>query len=125
MDKHSVAVNGCRVKVLSPNGRVASPYRIESGVLVKQCNEKHVFRAKQSIGIDESVWQRYRNTVQIVQFRLNGAIYEISSEDFARKSFVHGDGFALMPTRFVRLADLRLVREAPPHPHQLSLFEGA
>lgn len=124
MDKHSVAVNGCRVKVLSPNGRVASPYRVEGNVLIKRVQAQHIYRLRQAIGVDENIWQEHRDRVDVVRFEFPESVREISAEDFERKSFLHGDDITFARTRFVRLADLRLVREAPPARRQLALALG-
>lgn len=109
-------------KVKSPNGRIASPYAIQDGVLIKHTTERHIFRARQAVGVDEAVWQQFKDRVQTVRFEFdNGQIYEIPARDFERLCFLHGDGINFARTLFVRIADLELVREAPPARGQLAL----
>jgi hypothetical protein len=117
---------GSKIKVLAPNGRWASPYRVEGRALVKRVSESHIFKAKQSVGIDESVWQQCKEHIDTVRFVWwDGRIFEIPAEEFECKSFLHGDGITFAKTRFVSLKELKLVRERPPTRGQLALFTEA
>ena len=99
------------ITVLSPNGNRASPYRVVGKTLVKRVIEKHIWRLRQAVGIDESVWQKHRDRVAVVRFEFpDGSVREIDAEEFERKSFLHGDGVQFAVTRFVLLADLALVK---------------
>ena len=111
--------------VFGTHGKRAAPYRLESGVLVKKCSAKHVFKARSSIGIDEVIWQTYKTHVQAIRFELpDGSVREIGADEFERCSFLHGDGILFAKTRFVRIADLRVVQTAPPSGQlQLALLE--
>jgi hypothetical protein len=121
----SKKASGSKLAVLAPNGRWASPYRVEGRALIKRVTERHIFRAKQAIGIDEAVWQSHRDRVDIVRFLWpDGRIFEIPAEEFEHKSFLHGDGLSFAVTRFVPISALKLVRERPPVRGQLSLFAG-
>jgi hypothetical protein len=89
-------------------------------------SERHIFRARQAVGIDEVIWQECREHVQVVRFLWwDGRIFEILAEEFEQKSFVHGDGVAFALTRFVPLKELKLVQERPPVRGQLALFAEA
>jgi hypothetical protein len=46
-----------KIAVWAPSGKRASPYSIEGRVLIKRVAERHIFRARQAVGIDESVWK--------------------------------------------------------------------
>jgi hypothetical protein len=121
----SKKASGSKLAVLAPNGRWASPYRVEGRALIKRVTERHIFRAKQAIGIDEAVWQSHRDRVDIVRFLWpDGRIFEIPAEEFEHKSFLHGDGLSFAVTRFVPISALKLVQERPPAKGQLSLFAG-
>jgi hypothetical protein len=121
----SKKASGSKLAVLAPNGRWASPYRVEGRALIKRVTERHIFRAKQAIGIDEAVWQSHRDRVDIVRFEFpDGSVREMSAEEFESSSFVHGDGITFARTRFVPIKELKLVRERPPVRGQLSLFAG-
>jgi hypothetical protein len=114
-----------KLAVWAPSGKRASPYSIEGRVLIKRVAERHIFRAKQAIGVDEAVWKAHRERVQVVRFLWpDGRIFEIPAEEFECKSFLHGDGITFAKTRFVSLKELRLVSERPPAQGQLSLFSG-
>jgi hypothetical protein len=114
-----------KIAVWAPSGKRASPYSIEGGVLIKRVAERHIFRAKQAVGVDESVWQECRERVQVVRFLWpDGRIFEIPAEEFERKSFLHGDDISFARTRFVPISALTVVRERPPARGQLSLFAG-
>lgn len=99
-----------KIAVLAPSGRRAWPYRLEGRTLIKRVTERHIFRLHDAVGIDESVWQDYRDYVDTVRFEFeNGLVKEIEASEFERESFLHGNGrFAL--TRFIPLARLRTVR---------------
>jgi hypothetical protein len=115
-----------KIAVLAPTGKWASPYSIEGRVLIKRVAERHIFRAKQAVGVDESVWQEHREHVQVVRFLWpDGRIFEIPAGEFECKSFLHGDGITFAKTRFVSLKELRLVSERPPARGQLALFAEA
>jgi hypothetical protein len=121
----SKKTSGSKIKVLAPNGRWASPYRVEGRALVKRVSESHIFKAKQAVGIDESVWQQCKEHIDIVRFVWwDGRIFEIPAREFESGSFVHGDGITFAVTRFVPIKELRLVRERPPVRGQLALFAG-
>jgi hypothetical protein len=121
----SKKTSGSKIKVLAPNGRWASPYRVEGRALVKRVSESHIFKTKQAVGVDESVWRAHREHVDVVRFLWwDGRIFEILAEEFEQKSFVHGDGLSFAVTRFVPISALKLVRERPPVRGQLSLFAG-
>jgi hypothetical protein len=121
----SKKASGSKLAVLAPNGRWASPYRVEGRALIKRVTERHIFRAKQAIGIDEAVWQSHRDRVDVVRFLWwDGRIFEILAEEFEQKSFVHGDGLSFAVTRFVPISALKLVQERPPAKGQLPLFAG-
>jgi hypothetical protein len=121
----SKKTSGSKIKVLAPNGRWASPYRVEGRALVKRVSELHVFKAKQAVGIDESVWRKCREHIDTVRFVWwDGRIFEIPAREFESSSFVHGDGITFAVTRFVPIKELKLVRERPPVRGQLSLFAG-
>ena len=93
---------------------------------MKCVTDRHIFKTKQAVGIDELVWQEHKDRVQVVRFHWwDGRIFEIKAEEFERKSFLHGDGIVFAPTRFVPLSALRLVRERPPAQGQLALFAEA
>ncbi|MBI1741546.1 hypothetical protein HYR54_00580 [Candidatus Acetothermia bacterium] len=97
--------------VMSPMGGRASPYRIEGNALVKRVHERHIFRLRQAIGIDETVWQDHRDRVNLIHFEFpDGSVREVSANDFERKSFLHGDGARFAVTRFIALADLILIQ---------------
>jgi hypothetical protein len=114
-----------KIAVWAPSGKRASPYSIADRVLIKRVAETHVFRAKQAVGIDESVWQSHRDRVDIVRFLWpDGRIFEIPAEEFEHKSFLHGDDITFARTRFVRISALKLVQERPPAKGQLPLFAG-
>jgi hypothetical protein len=67
--------------------------------------ERHIFRAKQAVGVDEAVWQAHREHVQVVRFLWpDGRIFEIPAEEFECKSFLHGDGITFAKTRFVPIS---------------------
>jgi hypothetical protein len=118
MSKVSITVAGSK-------GKWASPYSLRGRVLVKRVEERHIFRARWAVGIDESVWQKHKRDVAIVRFEFpDGSVREISTDDFERKSFLHGDGISFAKTRFIRINELQVVREAPPHPRQLALALG-
>jgi hypothetical protein len=117
--------SGNKLKVLAPSGKWASPYRVEGRALVKRVSERHIFKARQAVGVDESVWQECRERVQVVRFLWpDGRIFEIPAEEFERKSFLHGDDITFAKTRFVSLKELKLVQEPPPARGQLPLFAG-
>jgi hypothetical protein len=98
---------------------------LNGDVLIKRVHEKHIFRARWAVGVDESIWQEYRNQVEVVRFEFeDGSVREIAAREFEKKSFLHGDGISFAKTLFVRISDLELVREAPPHPRQLALAFG-
>jgi hypothetical protein len=112
-----------KLAVLAPNGRWASPYRVEGRALVKRVSESHIFKAKQAVGIDESVWKQCREHIDTVRFIWwDGRIFEMPAEEFERKSFLHGDDISFAVTRFVPISALKLVREGPPARGQLPLF---
>jgi hypothetical protein len=99
-----------KIGVMAPNGRRSWPYRLEGRVLIKRVTERHIFRLYDAVGIDESVWQDYRDCVDRVRFEFeSGLVKEIEASEFERESFLHGnDQFAL--TRFIPLARLKTVR---------------
>lgn len=99
-----------KIAVLAPNGRKAWRYRLEGRTLVKRVTERHIWRLHQAVGIDESVWQDWRDYVDTIRFEFDsGLVKEIEASEFERESFLHGNGqFAL--TRFIPLARLRVVR---------------
>jgi hypothetical protein len=100
------------VMVLAPSGNWAAPYRVEGRALVKRVTERHIYRLRQAVGIDEAVWQAHRERVDIVRFEFpDGSVREIEAEEFEHKSFLHGDGARFAVTRFVLLADLALVKD--------------
>jgi len=122
-----VAERGDSVKIAvwAPSGKRAAPYRVEGRALVKRVTEQHIFRAKQAIGIDESVWQQCKEHIDTVRFVWwDGRVFEMPAKEFESKSFLHGDGVAFALTRFVLLKELKLVQERPPARGQLSLFAG-
>ncbi len=122
-----VAERGDSVKiaVLAPTGKWASPYSIEGRVLIKRVAERHIFRARQAVGVDEAIWQEHKDRVDLVKFIWwDGRVFEMPAKEFESKSFLHGDGVAFALTRFVSLKALKLVRERPPARGQLSLFAG-
>ncbi|MBI1744681.1 hypothetical protein HYR54_16670 [Candidatus Acetothermia bacterium] len=101
-----------KIEVLSPSGSRASPYRTEGRTLVKRVHERHIFRLRQAIGIDETVWQDHRDRVNLIHFEFpDGSVREISADEFERKSFLHGDSVRFAVTRFIALADLTLVKD--------------
>jgi hypothetical protein len=121
----SKKTSGSKLAVLAPNGRWASPYRVEGRALVKRVSEPHIFKAKQAVGIDEAVWQRCREHIDIVRFVWwDGRVFEMPAKEFESKSFLHGDGVAFALTRFVPISALKIVQERPPAKGQLSLFAG-
>jgi hypothetical protein len=114
-----------KIAVWAPSGKRASPYTIEGGVLIKRVAERHIFRARQAVGVDESVWKAHRDRVDIVRFDFpDGSVREIEAEEFERKSFLHGDGITFAVTRFVPISALTVVQERPPARGQLPLFSG-
>jgi hypothetical protein len=117
--------SGNKLKVLAPSGKWASPYRVEGRALVKRVSERHIFKARQAVGVDESVWKAHRDRVDIVRFDFpDGSVREIEAEEFERKSFLHGDGITFAVTRFVPISALTVVQERPPARGQLPLFAG-
>lgn len=101
-----------KIEVLSPTGGRASPYRIEGRALVKRVHERHIYRLRQAVGVDESVWLDHRDRVNLIRFEFpDGSVREVSANDFERKSFLHGDGARFAVTRFIALADLVLVKD--------------
>jgi hypothetical protein len=118
MSKVSITVAGSK-------GKWASPYSLRGRVLVKNVQEKHIYRAKWAVGIDESIWEKHKKSVRIVRFEFeDGSVREIAADEFDKKSFLHGDGISFAKTRFIRINELQVVREAPPHPRQLALALG-
>jgi hypothetical protein len=114
-----------KLVVWAPTGKRAAPYRVERRALVKRVSERHIFKARQAVGIDEAIWQEHKDRVDIVKFIWwDGRIFEIPVEEFERKSFLHGDDITFAKTRFVSLKELKLVQERPPARGQLSLFAG-
>jgi hypothetical protein len=114
-----------KIAVLAPTGKWASPYRVERRALVKRLSERHIFKARQAVGIDEAVWQAHRERVDIVRFEFpDGSLREIEAEEFERKSFLHGDDITFARTRFVPISALTVVQERPPARGQLPLFAG-
>jgi hypothetical protein len=121
----SKKTSGSKLAVLAPSGRWASPYRVEGRALVKRVTERHIYRLRQAVGIDEAVWLAHRDRVDIVRFLWpDGRIFEIPTEEFEQKSFLHGDDISFARTRFVPISALKLVQERPPARGQLSLFAG-
>ncbi|MCI2429476.1 hypothetical protein LM602_06690 [Candidatus Acetothermia bacterium] len=101
-----------KIAVLAPNGGRASPYRVEGGALVKKVTERHIYRLRQAVGIDEAVWQEHRDGVGVVRFEFpDGSVREIEAHEFERRSFLHGDGARFAVTRFIVLADLTLAKD--------------
>lgn len=101
-----------KITVLTPNGHRASPYRVEGGVLIKRVTERHIYRLRRAVGVDEEVWQEHRDWVDVVRFEFpDGSVREIAADEFERRSFLHGDGARFAVTRFVVLADLVLVKD--------------
>jgi hypothetical protein len=101
-----------KVEVFSPNGGRASPYRVEGCVLVKKVSERHIYRLRQAVGIDESVWQEHKDHIDLVRFEFpDGSVREIEAHEFERRSFLHGDGARFAVTRFIVLADLTLAKD--------------
>jgi hypothetical protein len=118
LGKISIAVAGVK-------GKRAAPYRLNGDVLIKRVHEKHIFRARWAVGVDESIWQEYRNQVEVVRFEFeDGSVREIAAREFEKKSFLHGDGISFAKTRFIRINELHVVREAPPARGQLALGLG-
>jgi hypothetical protein len=118
LGKISIAVEGVK-------GKRAAPYKVHGDVLIKRVQEKHIFRARWAVGVDESVWQKHKRDVAIVRFEFpDGSVREISTDDFERKSFLHGDGISFAKTRFIGINELHVVREAPPARGQLALGLG-
>jgi hypothetical protein len=114
-----------KIAVWAPSGKRASPYSIEGGVLIKRVAERHIFRAKQAVGVDEAVWKAHKDRVDIVRFEFpDGSVREIEAEEFERKSFLHGDDITFARTRFVPISALTVVQERPPARGQLPLFAG-
>jgi hypothetical protein len=120
-----VTMNARSIAVSSPKGKCASPYRLQGDVLIKNVHEKHIFRARWAVGIDEAVWEKHKKSVRVVRFEFpDGSVRQIPTDEFDKKSFLHGDGITFAKTRFVRIGDLELVREAPPSRGQLALALG-
>jgi hypothetical protein len=118
LGKISIAVEGVK-------GKRAAPYMVQGDVLVKNVQEKHIYRAKWAVGIDEAIWERHKDRVAVVQFYFpDGSVREIGAEDFEQKSFLHGDGISFARTRFIGINELHVVREAPPARGQLALGLG-
>jgi hypothetical protein len=114
-----------KIAVWAPSGKRASPYRVEGRALVKRVSESHIFRAKQAVGVDDSVWKQCREHIDTVRFIWwDGRIFEIPAEEFEHKSFLHGDDITFARTRFVRISALKIVQERPPVRGQLPLFSG-
>jgi hypothetical protein len=114
-----------KLVVWAPSGKRASPYRVEGRALVKRVTERHIYRLRQAVGIDEAVWQAHRDRVDIVRFEFpDGSVREIEAEEFERSSFLHGDGITFARTRFVPISALKIVQERPPARGQLPLFSG-
>jgi hypothetical protein len=114
-----------KLVVWAPTGKRAAPYSLDGRVLIKRVAERHIFRAKQAVGVDESVWKAHRDRVDIVRFDFpDGSVREIEAEEFERKSFLHGDGITFAVTRFVPISALTVVQERPPARGQLPLFAG-
>jgi hypothetical protein len=114
-----------KLVVWAPTGKRAAPYRVERRALVKRVSEQHIFKTKQAIGIDESVWQQCKEHIDTVRFVWwDGRVFEMPAKEFESKSFLHGDGVAFALTRFVLLKELKLVQERPPARGQLPLFAG-
>jgi hypothetical protein len=119
----SKKTRGSKIKALAPNGKWVAPYRVEGRALVKRVSEPHIFKAKQAVGIDESVWLQCREHIDTVRFVWwDGRIFEIPAREFEGSSFVHGDGITFARTRFVPISALKIVQERPPAKGQLSLF---
>jgi hypothetical protein len=115
-----------KIAVWAPSGKRASPYSIEGRVLIKRVAERHVFRARQAVGVDEAIWQEHKDRVDLVKFIWwDGRVFEMPAGEFECKSFLHGDGITFAKTRFVSLKELRLVSERPPARGQLALFAEA
>jgi hypothetical protein len=121
----SKKASGGKIAVLAPTGKWASPYRVEERALVKRVSESHIFKAKQAVGVDDSVWKQCREHIDIVRFIWwDGRIFEMPAKEFERKSFLHGDGLSFAVTRFVPIKELKIVQERPPAKGQLPLFSG-
>jgi hypothetical protein len=97
--------SGNKLKVLAPNGKmgVAIPSRRtrsgQAGV------RAHIFKAKQAVGIDESVWQQCKEHIDTVRFVWwDGRVFEMPAKEFERKSFLHGDDITFARTRFVPIS---------------------
>jgi len=119
----SKKAGGSKLAVLAPSGRWASPYRVEGRALVKRVSEQHIFKTKQAVGVDESVWRKCKEHIDTVRFVWwDGRIFEIPAREFEGSSFVHGDGITFARTRFVPISALKIVQERPPAKGQLSLF---
>jgi len=101
------------ITVLAPNGNRAAPYRVEGRALVKRVTERHIYRLRQAVGIDEAVWQAHKDHVDIVRFEFpDGSVREIEAEEFERWSFLHGGNGLFALTRFIPLARLSMVKRA-------------
>lgn len=109
------------ITVCGAFGKRAAPYRILGDVLVKRCSKRHIFRARQAVGVDEDVWNVYKDHISVVRFEFeDGRVYEIRRGEFEQKSFPHGDGLTFAKTLFVPISELTL-REAQPARGQLAL----
>lgn len=98
--------------VMAPTGRRASPYRIAGRALIKRVQERHIYRRRQAVGIDESVWKAHKDDIDVVRFEFpDGSVREIDAVAFESKSFLHGDGVDFAVTRFILLAELVLVKD--------------
>lgn len=110
------------IPTYSPAGKKAAPYQLHDDVLIKRVRPDHIWRARQAVGVDEDVYQRYGRRVQIIRFEFwDKRVYEITREEFEKRSLLYGDNIVFSRTRFIRLSDLRLVKERSQG-NQLALF---
>jgi hypothetical protein len=117
---------GSKIKVLAPNGRWASPYRVEGRALVKRVSESAYLQG-QAVCRHRRVSLEAHAKSTLIPFALSGgtgAYSRCQPGSLRAKASLHGDGVAFALTRFVPLKELKLVQERPPARGQLSLFAG-
>ena len=104
-----------KFEVFGSHGGKASPYLLHGRTLIKKVQEKHIYRARWAIGVDEPIWKTHRGQIDLVRFQMpDGSVREISAEEFGRRSFLHGGDGRFALTRFVRITDLVIVKEKKP-----------
>lgn len=101
-----------KFEVFGSHGGKASPYFLHGRTLIKKVQEKHIYRARWAIGVDEPIWKEYRSQINVIRFVFpDGSVREIDAGEFERRSFKHEIPGVFCLTRFVPIVALKVVRE--------------